>query len=163
MLRRLASGFAIIGGLSACAVAFLTAISIVGRALFNQPIQGDIELTQFGVALCISLCLPWCQLCGANIIVDFFTQRARERTLRRLDALGSLLLAVMVALLAWRAGAGALSVYAAHETTMILGLPMWITYAVLAPGLALTAAVAVVQAWQHWRGQHLDAVAEAGA
>ena len=35
-------------------------------------------------------------------------------------------------------GAGALAVHEAGETTMILGLPMWWTYALLAPGLALT-------------------------
>jgi hypothetical protein len=47
--------------------------SIAGRALLNRPIPGDVELTHFGIALCISLCLPWCQLRDANIIVDFFT------------------------------------------------------------------------------------------
>jgi TRAP-type C4-dicarboxylate transport system permease small subunit len=53
----------------------------------------------------------------------------------------------MCALLAWRSGAGAFAVHAAHETTMNLELPMWWTYASLAPGLALAAALALVQAF----------------
>jgi TRAP-type C4-dicarboxylate transport system permease small subunit len=146
LLRRLALWFAIAGGLAASAVALLVLVSVTGRAITSSPIQGDVELTQFGTALAIALCLPWAQLHGSNIIVDFFTQRAGERTRGVLDAFGALLLAAMVGLLAWRTAVGAISVHDAFETTMILGLPMWITYAVLAPGLALTAVIALVQA-----------------
>lgn len=153
ILRRLAVLFAIVGGLAACAVALMTIVSVAGRAALSQPIPGDVELTQFGTALCIALCLPWAQLHGSNIIVDFFTQRARERTLRVLDAFGALLLALMVGVLAWRTAAGALAVHDAFETTMILGLPMWISYVVLAPGLALTAVIALVQVKLHLGGR----------
>jgi TRAP-type C4-dicarboxylate transport system permease small subunit len=59
----------------------------------------------------------------------------------------------MVGVLAWRTAAGAVSVREAFETTMILGLPMWITYAVLAPGLALTAVIALVQVKLHLQGR----------
>ena|SRR6218665_825070 len=145
LLRRLALGCALAGCAAACAVAVLTVASIAGRALWSHPIQGDVELSQFGIALCIALCLPWCQLQRGNIVVDFFTQKAGPRTLRVLDGAGSLLLAMMVGLLAWRSTVGALAVHEAGETTMILGLPMWIGYAALSPGLALTALIALVQ------------------
>ncbi|WP_293996863.1 TRAP transporter small permease [Sphaerotilus sp.] len=146
-LSRLARWFAVLGGLCAGAVALMVVVSIAGRALWSRPIQGDIELTQFGIALCISLCLPWAQVQRANIIVDFFTQKAGPAVLRGLDGLGAVLLALMVALLAWRTAVGAQAVREAHEATMILDLPMWWAYALLAPGLALTAVVALVQAF----------------
>ncbi|MEY2873645.1 MAG: hypothetical protein RLZZ373_1016 [Pseudomonadota bacterium] len=146
-LSRLAGWFAVLGGLCAGAVALMVVVSIAGRALWAKPIPGDIELTQFGIALCISLCLPWAQVQRANIIVDFFTQKAGPVLLRGLDSLGAVLLALMVALLAWRSAVGALAVREAHEATMILDLPMWWAYALLAPGLALTALVALVQAF----------------
>jgi TRAP-type C4-dicarboxylate transport system permease small subunit len=152
-LSALCAFFALAGGLVGCLVALLTVSSIVGRSVASAPIQGDVELTQFGVALAISLCLPWCQLRGANIIVDFFTQSVSYRTRGRLDAVGAMLLAVFAGLLAWRAAAGAFSVAEAGETTMILDVPMWISYAVLAPGLALTALVAVLQALVMWQGR----------
>ena len=151
-LRTLAQAFALLGGVAACAVALLTVASIAGRTLASHPIAGDVELTQFGIALAISLCLPWAQLHGANIIVDFFTQKLGTRSRQRLDAIGALLLAVFCGLLSWRAAAGALAVAAAGETTMILDAPMWISYAVLAPGLALTALIAVLQAVGLWQG-----------
>ncbi len=157
-LNRVAWLFAMLGGLVASLVAVMTVVSITGRALFVKPVQGDVELTSLGVAVCISLCLPWCQLHGANIIVDFFTQRMPVRRQRWLDGIGALLLAVMVSLLAWRTAAGAFAVSEAGETTMILGLPQWWVYAFLAPGLALTAVVAVVQAALHFSGRDLKAL-----
>lgn len=144
-----------LGGGVACVVAAMTVTSIVMRSLLSSPIAGDVELTQMGIALSISLCLPWAQLHGANIIVDFFTQRLPRRANRRLDALGALLLAAMCALLSWRTSVGAIAVREAGETSMILGLPMWWAYASLAPGLALSALIALRQAWRCWHGADL--------
>ena len=152
LLRRLAWAFAQLGAAAALAVALMAVASIASRSLLSRPIAGDVELTQFGVAWAISLSLPWCQLRGANIIVDFFTQRLPQRTVRRLDGLGALLLALMCALLAWRTTVGAWAVAQAGETSMILALPMWWAYASLTPGLALAACIAVVQAGRHLRG-----------
>lgn len=153
LLQRIAHAFALAGGVVAGAVACITVVSIAMRATISQPIQGDVEITQIGIALAISLCLPWCQLRGSNIIVDFFTQKLGPRGTSRLDAVGCLLLAAMCALLAWRTAVGSVAVAGAGETSMILGLPMWWAYAALAPGLALTALVALVQAVGHLRGK----------
>jgi TRAP-type C4-dicarboxylate transport system permease small subunit len=151
LLRRIAAFFALAGAAVALGAALMVVASVVLRALTTRPIQGDVELTQFAVALAISLSLPWCQLHGANILVDFFTQRLSPRANRRLDAIGSLLIAAMCALLSWRTSVGALSVREAGETSMILSLPMWWVYASLAPGLALAALIALVQTLLHWR------------
>jgi TRAP-type C4-dicarboxylate transport system permease small subunit len=123
----------------------VTVASVLGRATISRPILGDVEITQVGMALCISLCLPWCQLKRGNIVVDFFTQRLPPVRVWLLDAVGGVLMAILYILLAWRSAVGAQSVQAAFETTMILGLPMWWAYAGLVPGLLLSAAVAL---WQ---------------
>ena len=157
LLKRIALWFALVGGLAASALAVLTVISVVGRAVVSKPIPGDVELMQMGIALCISLCLPWCQLHGANIIVDFFTEKLPQRSTRALDGIGSILLAVMCLLLSWRTAAGALGVSEAGETTMIIGLPMWWAYAMLAPGLALTALIALWQGLRQLRGLGVEA------
>lgn len=147
-LEKLAAAFALLGGVCALLVAGMTLWSVVGRSLFAAPVRGDVELSQIGIALAVALCLPWCQLRRGNIIVDFFTQAAPARVNGALDRFGALLLAVMLGLLAWRTGVGARGVDEAGEQTMILGLPMWWAYAILAPGLALTAVIAAVQAFR---------------
>jgi TRAP-type C4-dicarboxylate transport system permease small subunit len=150
LLRRVAFAFAWAGAAVALAVALTTVGRVTLRAMTTRPIQGDFEITQFGIALAISMMLPWCQLRGANIIVDFFTQHLRASRLRVLDGIGCVLIAAMYLLLAWRTGVGAQSVYQAGETSMIRSWPMWWVYVSLAPGLALAALVALVQAALHF-------------
>lgn len=156
VLRRVTAVFALAGSAVALGAGLMVVVSITLRALTTRPIPGDVELTQFAIALAISLALPWCQLHGANIIVDFFTQKLRERSIRMLDAIGCLLIAVMCALLSWRTSVGALSVRDSQEASMILDLPMWWVYASLAPGLALAALVALVQVVMHLRGDPMN-------
>mgnify|MGYP006269555793 FL=1 len=152
MLISLSNAFGLAGAGVALVVGFMTTFSVVIRALFDTPIPGDVELTQVGIALAISLCLPVCQLRRANILVDFFTQRCAGRTRQLLDGIGCWLLVVMYGLLAWRTAVGAIGVRTAGETTMILSLPMWWAYASLAPGLALAAIIAALQGWRMLRG-----------
>jgi TRAP-type C4-dicarboxylate transport system permease small subunit len=83
-------------------------------------------------------------------LVDFFTQKSSAQSLRLMDSVGSLALAVMYGFLAWRTSVGAVSVREAGETTMIISLPMWWAYASLAPGLALSALIALAQTIDHW-------------
>ena len=161
LFKRISLWFAVAGGAAASALALLTVVSVVMRATVSMPIPGDVELMQMGIALCISLCLPWCQLHQGNIIVDFFTDKLPQRSTRALDGFGSILLAVMCLLLSLRTAAGALAVKEAGETTMIIGLPMWWAYAMLAPGLMLTALIALWQGQRQLRG--LDVGAEVPA
>lgn len=160
LFKHIATWFAVAGGAAASALAFMTVFSVVARATVSQPISGDVELMQMGIALCISLCLPWCQLHHCNIIVDFFTDKMAQRSKRALDGVGSILLAVMCILLSLRTAAGAVAVREAGETTMIIGLPMWWAYAMLAPGLMLTALIALWQGQRQLRGQAVEADAK---
>jgi TRAP-type C4-dicarboxylate transport system permease small subunit len=153
LLRRLALAFALAGAAVALGAALMVVASVLLRATTSRPIQGDVELTQFAIAFAISLALPWCQWQRANIIVDFFTQKVGARPRGVLDAAGCWLVALMCALLAWRTGVAAVAVQAAGESTMVLELPMWWVYAALAPGLALTALIALWQGLGELKGQ----------
>ena len=137
--------FGVIGAGLALLTGFMTFTSVFMRAFLQTPIPGDVELTQMGIALAISMCLPWCQTQRGHILVDFFTQKSSAQSLRFMDSVGCLALAVMYGFLAWRTSVGAISVREAGETTMIISLPMWWAYACLAPGLALAGWVALIQ------------------
>lgn len=154
-LGRIAMITAIIGALVAFAAGVMTTLSVLSRAAFLQPIPGDVEIMQLAIGLSISLCLPLCQYRGANIMVDFFTQRAALAIVRRLDAVGMLFLAAMYFVLSWRTAIGAVSVKEAFEATMILDIPMWWSYASLAPGLAFAGLIAIAQAVRLGMGKPL--------
>ena len=142
---------ALFGGTVLVGLALMVCASIVLRATGFSPIQGDFELLQIGLAVAVGGFLPWCHLKGSNIYIDFVTARASTRTQQRLEAFAGLLVAIMMALVAWRAGAGALAAKASGEVTMIRGFPLWISYMLMTPGLVLTSLVALNIAWQRWK------------
>jgi TRAP-type C4-dicarboxylate transport system permease small subunit len=144
---RVAEAFAYAGGAIFVAIAVLSVASIVGRAVWSAPIQGDYELVQLGGAVFVALTLPLCQMRRGNII----TVRAKPATRARLDAAGAFLLGLVMALLAWRIAAGMLDIREAGETTAILGWPIWSAYAAMFPGVALSAAAGFVTAIESLR------------
>ena len=120
-------------------IALMSAVSIVGLAVLSRPIQGDYEIVQTGTAIFVACCLPLAQIRYANIIVDFFTTRASPRTQLLLDALGALVLGVVMGIVAWRTSVGTIDIMRSGQTTTILGVPTWYTYAAMLPGLWLSA------------------------
>ena len=152
LLGRLCSALALLGGTVLLGATLVTLASVGSRYFLNDPIVGDFEIVQVAVAVCIALFLPYCQLRRGNIVVDFFTTGVRPRTRNVLDAVGALLLAAMVGLLGVRAAAGAASVHESGDTSMLMGIPLWWTYALIVPGLLLTAVVGVVTARESLAG-----------
>lgn len=130
------------GGAVLIGIALMSATSIVGRALLSRPIQGDYELVQMGTAIFVACCLPLAQIRYANIIVDFFTTRASPRAQAGLDALGALVVAIVMTFVAWRTAVGTIDIMRSGQTTTILGVPTWYTYLAMLPGLTLCAAAA---------------------
>ena len=149
VLQRLCDASATIGGLVLVAIASVTVVSVVGRAFFSYPILGDVELVQLGCAVVVASFLPYTQLRRANIIVDFFTANASEKTQNALDGLGTLLYTLVMALVAWRVAVGGIDIKAAQETSMLMALPLWIPYMLMVPGLVLCSVIGLVQTLQH--------------
>lgn len=151
LIEKLAAVSAFAGGAILTAITLMAVASIVMRSLGFQPIPGDFELVQVALAGCIALMLPWCQLQGGNLTVDFFTVGLHKTRQRRLDAVGAVLFALVMALVTWRTGAGTIAVKASNESTMILGFPLWIGYAAMIPGLILTVLTALQTARAAWK------------
>ena len=146
LLERLAKLCAIAAGALLTVVTLMTCVSLLGRNLVGMTIVGDFELSGAAAGAAIALFMPWCQLQRGNIIVDFFTARARERTVRGLDRFGALLLALTMALLAWRTTLGGINAWKSGSGTMLIGFPEWVIYVAMVPPLALTALIGFVQA-----------------
>ena len=127
-------------------ITLMTCASLIGRNTVGTTLVGDFELTGVATGAAIALFMPWCQCRRGNIIVDFFTAKASERTNDLLDRFGAVLLAIAFGLLAWRTTLGGLNVYSAHSETQIMGFPEWVVFAAMVPPFVLTAVIAVYQA-----------------
>ena len=146
VLEKLAKLCAILAGVLLTVITLMTCVSLIGRNTVGITLVGDFELTGVATGAAIALFLPWCQLRRGNIIVDFFTAKASERTNAALDRFGAFLLSTAMGLLAWRATLGGLNAYTNHSGTMMIGFPEWIVYAAMVPPLALTALIGLAQA-----------------
>ncbi len=153
LLFRLARGFALAGGIVLVAMMLMSLVSIVGRAALNKPLPGDYELVQLGCAIAVAAFLPFCQMRGGHVLVDFFTANSRPAVRAALDTLGALLLAIAAAVFTWRLFAGAVSMKVANDQTTILEIPTWWAIALMVPSFALFSASGFYTAWQHWRNR----------
>ncbi len=144
--ERAASGLAILGGIVLAAIALVTTGGVLSRWALGSPLTGDTEIVGYGTAIVLACFLPLCQWRGANVIVDFFTARAPAALRAGLDRAGALLLALMLGLLAWRTGVGALDQHRYGAETMLLQWPLWPALMLMAVPMALASLMALYTA-----------------
>ena len=72
--------------------------------------------------------------------------------MQRLDGIGSLMVGLFGALIAWRSFAGAMGLREFQETSPILDLPMWIAQVLMVPGFVLLALAGFYMASRRLRG-----------
>ena len=146
VLELLAKACAVMAGLLLTVITLMTCISVAGRNTTGWTLVGDFELSGSAAGAAIALFMPWCQWRRGHIIVDFFTNRATQRTQAGLDRFGALLMAIVMALMTWRSAIGGINAWKSQAGSMMLGFPEWIVYCGIVPPLALTALIALAQA-----------------
>ena len=146
LLEQLAKLCAVLAGVLLTVITLMTCVSLIGRNTTGWTIVGDFELSGSAAGAAIALFMPWCQVKRGNIMVDFFTAKASAATQDRLDRFGALLLGVAMLLMTWRTAVGGLNAWKSQAGSMMLGFPEWVVYLGMVPPLALTAAIALVQA-----------------
>ncbi len=149
-LLGVAKAFALAGGVMFILMIGLSVVSIVGRKLWSSPINGDLELLQMGTGVAAAAFFPYCTLMNEHLRVEFFTASLSERAHSILDGFANLLLALVMAVLAWRGSIQAHEIYEAGEVTVMRDIPVWIPVACLVPSLALTALCGLNRALHHF-------------
>lgn len=139
VLFRICKVAAVAGALVFTVLVVMSIVSITGRKIWSAPVPGDVELLQLCAAFAAAAFFAYCHMNRGDVKVDLFTDGLPLRGVHSLDAIGSLLVGLFGALIAWRTGAGAAMLQAAGETSMILGVPLWWGQALMVPGFVLLA------------------------
>lgn len=150
-LAALCRGFAILGGAVLMAMMLMTVASVTLRTLISAPIPGDFEMVEIASAIAIFCFLPWCQITGGNVLVDFFTMKAGPRINHALEALGDVIYLLVAALIFWRMIPGAAEFRAFGEQTMVLRIPIWWSFTIILPAMALLIVTTAFTLWGHLR------------
>lgn len=124
--------------------AMLVLVATVIGGVFGKPILGDSEIVELLVGMAVFAFLPYCQLRGSNVIVDFFTQPLSPRARHWLDAVMGVAFILVATVLTWRMAEGGLTAWERSRKSMFLQLPDWWGYAIAVVAMLLWI---VVCAW----------------
>ncbi|MGX9393999.1 TRAP transporter small permease (plasmid) [Nitrobacteraceae bacterium UC4446_H13] len=138
-LFRASRALAIIGGVVMVAIVLISLASLLGRKISAAPITGDVEIVQMLSAPALACFFAYCHLTRGDVRVDMIADRLGSRWAMRLEALGSVLLGLVAAILAWRTAVGAIALREVGETSALLSWPIWVSQALVVPGFVLQA------------------------
>lgn len=152
-VRRVTEAWALAGGLLLIAVVLVNAASLAGNILFAQPIAGDFEIVEVGVAVAVFAFLPYCQVTGANVTADIFTANASRAWQSAFAVLAALIALGFGCLLLWRMSLGLMDFREYREVTTIYQFPLWIAFVPILVSLLLLVLAALVSLGEVWRGR----------
>lgn len=130
-IYRLSRWLAWFGALVLVAIAIMTVVSIVGRALSFTglgPVPGDFELVEAGTALAVFCFMPWCHLKSGHAAVDMLWKSYPAPMRRVLEVLSDALMLLVWLVLVWRMGIATLDYRDNGEVSFILQMPVWWGY-----------------------------------
>ncbi len=153
VLNAFSRALAIAAGITLTLMAFMSLVSVVGRAAFSKPIVGDFELVQVMSAVSVVMFLPFCQMVRGHVIVDFFTMNLHKRLNDFFDLIANLLLAIGAFTFSWRMMLGLLDLNKNGDASMLLNLPTWYGYIPFVLSFFLLGCNAIYAAWEDFTGE----------
>jgi TRAP-type C4-dicarboxylate transport system permease small subunit len=152
-VRKVIELWALAGGLLLVVVVLLNAASLIGNIFLNQPVPGDFEIVEMGVAVAVFSFLPYCQITGANVSADIFTAWAGPRLISFLTMIASLVALGFAILLLWRMSAGLVDYRLYGEVTTIYQIPIWFAFVPILASLFLLTLASLLTFLDALRGE----------
>lgn len=119
----------------------LTVSDVIMRYLFNRPIMGSFELTQFFMAILVSFGISYTAIKKGHVGVDIIISRLSRKTRMIVNMITQLLALVLFSLVSWRNIDQAINVKANGTTSSVLLIPVFPFVYVFAFGCALLSLV----------------------
>ena len=118
-------------------IMFLVTIDVTGRAFFDTPLLGTLELCEFMLACAIMLGLAHTQHVGGNVMVELLYERLPARMQKAMSILSLAVGIVIFVLMTWQGGVYAYTNWEADLTSDILKIPAWPALSSVPVGAAL--------------------------
>lgn len=108
-----------------CLMMLLTTVDVLGRYVFDKPVQGTFELTEIMLATIVFCSLAFCQFSKGHISVDILVNHFPEKTQKALTILNYMATILVLVLIAWMSFHHGLMIKESKDVTMILGIPIY--------------------------------------
>jgi TRAP-type transport system small permease protein len=156
-LTRLLRALAYLGGAVLMLLMLLIVYEVTMRYLFGRPFRGGYELTELAMALIVAFGLPYTAIVRGHVAVDLLGPWLDRPAWRWLTVLVHLAGAVLLAVVAWRAGLYALGSLRWGEVSNMMRIPKHPFQFAVAVSLGLFALVLLLEAVRAARGGPTDA------
>ena len=101
-IQKLNRGISAVGACFLVPLMLITAGDVVGRDLFNHPIPGVVELSQYMLSVFILLGLAYAHQVRAHVAVSVFTSRLSRRAQQVLKMIMTLVGVFIFSILSWQ-------------------------------------------------------------
>ena len=113
------------GALVLFALMLLTTMDVAGRYLFNTPLMGVFEITEF-MMVCLVFCsLAYTQSKKAHVAVDILIGQMSKKKQRMIDILNYGISVIILALITWKSIERGFEVMASNESSGTLQIPVY--------------------------------------
>ena len=143
--ERLLKGVALLGGLVLFGLVLLVSTSVFARYVLNQPILGDQELVEIGMALVVMAAMPLTTLQDGHIRVDILDHRIGAPGRFVGDVFARVVSCIVLLLLIRKSWDKMLDAHEYGDVTNMIEIPVSIAYGAITFGMGLFAVVLVVQ------------------
>jgi TRAP-type C4-dicarboxylate transport system permease small subunit len=103
----------------------LTVVDVILRYIFDRPIMGSMELTEYLMVCVGTLGLAWCALQGAHIKVELIVSKFPPRLQKVMDSFNYILLIGISGLIASQTFMRALTARRLHIASSMLDVPQY--------------------------------------
>jgi TRAP-type C4-dicarboxylate transport system permease small subunit len=122
----------------------LTVSDVLLRYLFNSPILGTLELTEYMMVPVVFLGLAWCAVRRENIKVDILVSRLKTRPRAFLDSITCFLSLTVMVFITWQSFMETGNIWESYRVSDILHVPAYPFFVVLTLGCFLLCIVLVI-------------------
>ena len=124
-ISRLSKYLSYVAGFVLIAMMLLTTADVAGRYLFNSPILGGFEVTEFTMVCLVFCSLAYTQSKKAHVAVDILANLLPPKGQRFIDIINYLISFLILALITWKSIERGFEVMANKESSAILQIPVY--------------------------------------
>jgi C4-dicarboxylate transporter, DctQ subunit len=151
LFLKLESLLNLMGGGVIFAVVLLAVANILGRKLFDLPVDGYIDWTEQSMAFFAFMGIAYCQRQGGHIRMDIFVGKLRGRVLWSFELISTFIMFVMTLLLTYGSYVHFLRAWTNGDSSFDIELPTWPAKLIVPIALSLLSLRLALQLWAYTR------------
>lgn len=151
LLFKLESGLNLLGGIVIFLLIFLATANVLGRWLFDMPINGYIDWVEQSMAFMAFLGIAYTQRLGGHIRMDMLVSRLQGARLWLVELFSALLMLLVTLALIYGSYLHFWRAYSIGDSSLDIDLPIWPAKFVVPFALTVLALRIMLQIWGYFR------------